>query len=101
MATWRIPKIGPGQAFIGTCALGGWIPIGRGLHHRSCLTSRNDAKLLAGLVPLGRSRSSTCPTWLIAKGTTRVNRVYHIDRGYEKIEQKLGALGADIQRVRD
>ena len=38
---------------------------------------------------------------LIAKGTTRVNRVYHIDRGYEKIEQKLAALGADIQRIRD
>ncbi len=36
---------------------------------------------------------------LIAKGQTRVNRVYHIDRGYDRIEQKLVALGADIQRV--
>lgn len=36
---------------------------------------------------------------LIAKGTTRVNRVYHIDRGYEKIERRLQALGADIERV--
>lgn len=35
---------------------------------------------------------------LIAKGQTRVSRVYHIDRGYEKIEEKLAALGADIQR---
>lgn len=38
---------------------------------------------------------------LVAKGTTRIDRVYHIDRGYEKIEQKLAAVGADIQRVND
>jgi UDP-N-acetylglucosamine 1-carboxyvinyltransferase len=36
---------------------------------------------------------------LVARGTTRIDRVYHIDRGYEKIEQKLAAVGADIQRV--
>jgi UDP-N-acetylglucosamine 1-carboxyvinyltransferase len=36
---------------------------------------------------------------LVARGTTRINRVYHIDRGYEKIEQKLIALGADITRI--
>ena len=36
---------------------------------------------------------------LVAKGTTRINRVYHIDRGYEKIEQKLGAVGARIERA--
>lgn len=36
---------------------------------------------------------------LIAKGTTRVHRVYHIDRGYEKIEQKLVGVGASIQRL--
>jgi len=36
---------------------------------------------------------------LAAKGTTRIDRVYHSDRGYEKIEQKLAAVGADIERV--
>ncbi len=36
---------------------------------------------------------------LIAKGTTRVHRVYHIDRGYERIEEKLAKVGADIRRV--
>ena len=36
---------------------------------------------------------------LVAKGTTRIDRVYHIDRGYEKIEHKLKAVGADIERV--
>ena len=35
---------------------------------------------------------------LAAKGTTRVNRVYHIDRGYEDIDGKLRALGAFITR---
>jgi UDP-N-acetylglucosamine 1-carboxyvinyltransferase len=38
---------------------------------------------------------------MAAKGTTKLDRVYHIDRGYEKIEQKLNAAGAQIQRVRE
>jgi len=37
---------------------------------------------------------------LIAKGQTEVLRIYHIDRGYERIEEKLRSLGADIRRVR-
>ena len=36
---------------------------------------------------------------LAASGTTEVGRIGHIDRGYENFEQKLQALGADIQRV--
>jgi len=36
-----------------------------------------------------------------ASGTTTVNRVYHIDRGYERIEERLTLLGAKINRVRD
>jgi UDP-N-acetylglucosamine 1-carboxyvinyltransferase len=36
---------------------------------------------------------------LIARGTTRVLRVYHIDRGYERIEEKLSNVGANIRRV--
>ena len=36
---------------------------------------------------------------LIAKGTTRVQRAYHIDRGYEKIEEKLTAVGASMRRL--
>jgi UDP-N-acetylglucosamine 1-carboxyvinyltransferase len=38
---------------------------------------------------------------LVARGATRVDRVYHIDRGYEKIEQKLRAVGADIERIKE
>ena len=37
---------------------------------------------------------------LVAKGTTEVSRVYHLDRGYEKIENKLSLLGAKIVRVK-
>ncbi|MFN0113729.1 MAG: UDP-N-acetylglucosamine 1-carboxyvinyltransferase [Paracoccaceae bacterium] len=37
---------------------------------------------------------------LAAEGETRVARVYHLDRGYERVEEKLGALGAKIERVR-
>ncbi|QOV90757.1 UDP-N-acetylglucosamine 1-carboxyvinyltransferase [Humisphaera borealis] len=36
---------------------------------------------------------------LASRGEARLDRVYHIDRGYEKIEQKLKAVGADIERV--
>ena len=36
---------------------------------------------------------------LAAEGETTVNRVYHLDRGFEQLEQKLGACGADIERV--
>ena len=36
---------------------------------------------------------------LAAEGETQVNRVYHLDRGYEAVEDKLGGVGADIERV--
>jgi UDP-N-acetylglucosamine 1-carboxyvinyltransferase len=38
---------------------------------------------------------------LAAEGETTVNRVYHLDRGYERIEEKLGGVGASIERVRE
>jgi UDP-N-acetylglucosamine 1-carboxyvinyltransferase len=37
---------------------------------------------------------------LAAEGETVVNRVYHLDRGFERIEEKLSALGAEIKRVK-
>lgn len=45
-------------------------------------------------------RASACLVLagLVAKGTTKVNRIYHLDRGYEHLEQKLAALGADVSR---
>ena len=46
-------------------------------------------------------RASACLVLagLVAKGDTTVDRIYHIDRGYECIEEKLGALGAKIRRL--
>ena len=38
---------------------------------------------------------------LVAEGETEIHRVYHIDRGYERIEERLGPLGAVIRRERD
>jgi UDP-N-acetylglucosamine 1-carboxyvinyltransferase len=38
---------------------------------------------------------------LAARGETVVNRVYHLDRGFERLEEKLGACGADVRRLRD
>ncbi len=37
---------------------------------------------------------------LVAEGTTVIDRIYHIDRGYETIEEKLSLLGADVARIR-
>ena len=37
---------------------------------------------------------------LAAKGETVVNRVYHLDRGYERLEDKLAACGARIERIK-
>ena len=48
-----------------------------------------------------RASASLVLAALVAKGETIVDRVYHIDRGYEKIEAKLAAVGAHIQRVQD
>ncbi len=48
-----------------------------------------------------RASASLVLAGLIAEGETIIDRVYHIDRGYEKIETKLKAVGADIERRRD
>jgi UDP-N-acetylglucosamine 1-carboxyvinyltransferase len=47
-----------------------------------------------------RASASLVLAGLVARGTTTVDRVYHLDRGYERIEEKLSRLGARIRRVR-
>jgi UDP-N-acetylglucosamine 1-carboxyvinyltransferase len=46
-------------------------------------------------------RASACLViaGLLAEGETTIDRIYHLDRGYERIEDKLSALGARIRRV--
>ncbi|MFW6081416.1 MAG: UDP-N-acetylglucosamine 1-carboxyvinyltransferase [Desulfosalsimonas sp.] len=46
-----------------------------------------------------RASASLVLAGLVAQGTTRINRVYHLDRGYESIEEKFRLLGANIRRV--
>jgi UDP-N-acetylglucosamine 1-carboxyvinyltransferase len=46
-----------------------------------------------------RASSSLVLAGLAAEGETIVNRVYHLDRGFERLEEKLGRVGADIERV--
>lgn len=60
-------------------------------HLQGATVMASDLRASAALVLAG----------LVAKGKTRINRVYHIDRGYEKIEQKLNAVGARIERVNE
>jgi UDP-N-acetylglucosamine 1-carboxyvinyltransferase len=48
-------------------------------------------------------RASACLVLagLVAKGETTVSRIYHLDRGYEKLEDKLAKLGARIRRIKE
>jgi UDP-N-acetylglucosamine 1-carboxyvinyltransferase len=48
-----------------------------------------------------RASSSLILAGLAAEGETIVNRVYHLDRGYERVEEKLAACGARIERLKD
>ena len=46
-----------------------------------------------------RASSALVLAALAARGESKIHRIYHLDRGYERLEAKLGALGADIQRL--
>ena len=70
------------------------------LHGRSAMVRGN--RELAGAEVMAtdlRASVSLVIAALAAKGDTVVNRVYHLDRGYERLEEKLAACGADIERV--
>ena len=46
-----------------------------------------------------RASASLVLAGLVAEGQTKIDRIYHIDRGYERIEEKLNLLGARIERI--
>lgn len=48
-----------------------------------------------------RASSALVLAGLVAEGTTKVHRIYHLDRGYEKLEEKLKKLGADVKRMKE
>jgi UDP-N-acetylglucosamine 1-carboxyvinyltransferase len=47
-----------------------------------------------------RASASLVIAGLAAEGETQIDRIYHLDRGYDRMETKLSAVGADIQRIR-
>jgi UDP-N-acetylglucosamine 1-carboxyvinyltransferase len=63
---------------------------------------RGVAKLTGADVMATDLRASACLViaGLVAEGTTTIDRIYHLDRGYERIEEKLSGLGAKIARVK-
>jgi UDP-N-acetylglucosamine 1-carboxyvinyltransferase len=63
----------------------------------------NGVKKLKGATVMStdlRASASLVLAGLVAEGTTEVLRIYHLDRGYQRIEEKLKKLGADIERVK-
>jgi UDP-N-acetylglucosamine 1-carboxyvinyltransferase len=71
------------------------------IHGREALvegpTTLTGARVIASDL---RASASLVLAGLVAEGETLIDRVYHIDRGYERIEAKLRAVGADIERIR-
>ena len=63
---------------------------------------RGVSRLEGAIVMATDLRASACLVLagLVAQGETRIERIYHLDRGYERIEEKLAQLGARVQRVR-
>jgi UDP-N-acetylglucosamine 1-carboxyvinyltransferase len=47
-----------------------------------------------------RASASLVVAGLVAEGTTTIERIYHLDRGYERLDEKLAALGAKVLRVK-
>jgi UDP-N-acetylglucosamine 1-carboxyvinyltransferase len=69
--------------------------------NENCAFIKGVSKLMGAKVMSTDLRASACLVLagLAAEGTTEVLRVYHLDRGYQRIEEKLRFLGADIERV--
>jgi UDP-N-acetylglucosamine 1-carboxyvinyltransferase len=71
--------------------------------HRASALVRGVPQLLGAPVMATDLRASVSlvVAGLVANGQTVINRVYHLDRGYERLEEKLSACGARIERLRD
>jgi UDP-N-acetylglucosamine 1-carboxyvinyltransferase len=85
MHVQELVRLGADIEFEGNTAVVKGVP-----HLEGAIVMATDLRASAGLVLGG----------LIARGKTTIERVYHLDRGYERIEEKLSKLGAKIDRVR-
>ena len=65
----------------------------------ACITGRHSLQGAPVMASDLRASASLVIAGLVASGETRIDRIYHIDRGYENIEGKLQCLGADIRRI--
>ena len=65
----------------------------------ACITGRPSLQGAPVMASDLRASASLVIAGLVASGQTRIDRIYHIDRGYENIEGKLQCLGADIRRI--
>ena len=65
----------------------------------ACITGRLGLQGAPVMASDLRASASLVIAGLVASGETRIDRIYHIDRGYENIEGKLQCLGADIRRI--
>ncbi len=66
---------------------------------RACVRGRTPLSGAAVLTSDLRASVSLVIAALVADGETIIDRVYHIDRGYEQIEEKLKGVGAQIRRI--
>jgi UDP-N-acetylglucosamine 1-carboxyvinyltransferase len=77
------------------------VRMGAKIHIQGNQASVHGPSVLSGAPVMATDlRASVCLllAGLAARGTTRVSRVYHLDRGYERVEEKLSALGAEVVR---
>jgi UDP-N-acetylglucosamine 1-carboxyvinyltransferase len=77
------------------------VRMGARIHIQGNQASVHGPSVLSGAPVMATDlRASVCLllAGLAARGTTRVSRVYHLDRGYERVEEKLSALGAEVVR---
>ena len=65
----------------------------------ACISGRSSLQGAPVMASDLRASASLVIAGLVASGETRIDRIYHIDRGYENIEGKLQCLGADIRRI--
>ena len=71
---------------------------GNGIRAFSRWFPKNNAPLMASDL---RASAALVIAGLAARGTTQVNRIYHLDRGYEQMDAKLRKLGARIRRTEE
>ena len=76
--------------------------LGAGIRREGAMAVVEGAERLSGAPVMAsdlRASAALVLAAMVAEGVTEVHRVYHIDRGYERIEERLNELGANIRRT--